>query len=179
VKAGLAAGVIYGAMVGLLHLGTLEACSSAQIAYIAQQLIHQNPPSNESASQMFSTDVLYFPMVYGIWGLIYGVLYGAVFAAIYYRLPGSNSKKKGMVLGIPVFLIGVFAGPAFFLYACSPSFLPLISLVLGLPASFFFGYVLGMFYDSFGRLAMEQRQERESEKLGRSSNSDLHCSFNY
>lgn len=172
-KAGLAAGVIYGGMVGLLHLGTLEACSSTQIAYISQQLLRQNPPSNQSAASMFTTDVLYFPMVYGIWGLIYGVIYGAVFALIYFKLPGSTSKKKGMALGVPVFLIGVFAGPAFVLYDCSPSFIPWISIGLGLPASFVFGYVLGMFYDSFGRLAAEQKMEREKEKLGVSDRSKL------
>ena len=172
-KAGLAAGVVYGAMVGLLHLGTLEACSSTQISIIAKELLQQNPPSNASASGMFSTDVLYFPMVYGIWGLIYGVIYGAVFAAIYLRLPGSNSKRKGMTLGVPVFLIGLVAGPAYFYYTCSPSYLPLISIGLGLPASFLFGYVLGLFYDSFGRLAIEERNERNKEKLGLSDRSKL------
>jgi len=150
--------------VGLLHLGTLEACSATQISYISQHLLSQNPPSNASASSMFSTDVLYFPMVYGIWGLIYGVIYGAVFAALYFKLPGSGSKRKGMSLGIPVFLIGVFAGPAFFLYNCSPSYLPWISIGLGLPASFLFGYVLGLFYDSFGRLALEEKTETEKMK---------------
>lgn len=152
-------------MVGLLHLGTLEACSAAQISYIQHQLVTQNAPSNESAANMFGTDVLYFPMVYGIWGLIYGVIYGIVFAALYLKLPGSSSKKKGMSLGIPVFLIGVFAGPAYVYYQCSPSFLPLISLGLGLPASFVFGYFLGLFYDSFGRLAAEEKQK---VKLGSS-----------
>jgi hypothetical protein len=170
VKAGLAAGVIYGGLVGLLHLGTLEACSSAQISYISHQLILQNPPTNETASAMFGTDVLYFPMVYGVWGLIYGVLYGLLFSIIYFRLPGSTSKKKGMALGIPVFLIGVFAGPAYVLYACSPSFLSWISMGMGLPISFLFGYFLGLFYDSFGRLALEQKKD---VKLGNSDRSNL------
>ena len=164
-KAGLAAGVIYGAMVGLLHLGTLEACSSAQISYISQQLIKLNAPSNVTASAQFATDVIYFPMVYGLWALVYGVFYGAFFSIIYLRLPGSSSKKKAMVLGIPVFLIGVFAGPAvFFVYQCSSSFIPLISQVAALPVSFAFGYVLGLFYDSFGRLSNE---EKENEKMDR------------
>ena len=164
-KAGLAAGVVYGGMVALLHIGTLEACSATQITYIQQQLQQLGAPTNETASQMFSTDVLYFPMIYGIWGLVYGVVYGAVYAAIYSKLPGSNSKLKGMSLGIPVFLIGVFAGPMDYLaYHCSPTFVPVISLALGVPASFLFGYVLGVFYDSFGRLALEQKQEEEKER---------------
>ncbi|HXQ92463.1 MAG TPA: hypothetical protein VN739_05605 [Nitrososphaerales archaeon] len=162
-KAGLAAGVVYGAMVGLLHLGTLEACSSSQISYIAQQLIKLNAPTNVTASDQFATDVIYFPMVYGLWALIYGVFYGAFFSVLYLKLPGSNSKKKAMVLGIPVFLIGIFAGPAvFFVYQCGPSFIPLISQLAALPVSFAFGYVLGLFYDSFGRLAEE---EKGNEKM--------------
>ncbi len=166
---------MYGGLVGLLHLGTLEACSAAQISYISHVLLQQNPPTNETASSMFGTDVLYFPMVYGIWGLIYGVLYGVVFSVIYFKLPGSTSRKKGMVLGIPVFFIGVFAGPAYVLYQCSPSFLPTISLGLGLPISFLYGYFLGLFYDSFGRLALEQK---ENIKLGNTDRSKLLIIFN-
>ncbi len=173
-KAGLAAGVVYGAMVGLLHLGTLEACSSAQISFIAGQLLKLNAPTNETATAMFGTDVLYFPMIYGIWGLIYGVLFGVVFAKLYNRLPGDTSKRKGMVLGVPVFLIGLFAGPAsYYVINCSPAFIPYISQALALPASFGFCYILGMFYDSFGRLEIEQREEREKEKLGLSGRSNL------
>jgi hypothetical protein len=164
-KAGLAAGVIYGAMVGLLHLGTLEACSATQISFIAHQLQNQNPPSNASATSLFSTDVIYFPMIYGLWSLVYGVVYGLVFAVLYFKLPGINSKKKGMVLGIPVFLIGAFLGPAAFNYACSPSFVPYIALAAGLPASFAFGYVLGLFYDSFGRLALEEKQSEVKKRI--------------
>lgn len=159
---------------GLLHVGTLEACSATQIGYISQQLLRLNAPTNETATQMFSTDVLYFPMIYGIWGLVYGVIYGAVYGMIYHRLPGSNSKRKGMSLGLPVFLIGVFAGPMdYFLYHCSPSFIPIVSLGLGLPVSILFGYFLGLFYDSFGRLAEE---DREKENAGAGSPAQLRVS---
>ena len=79
-----------------------------------------------------------------------------------------------MVLGVPVFLIGLFAGPAsLYVINCSPSFIPYISQALSLPASIGFGYILGMFYDSFGRLAIEQREEREKEKAGLSGRSNL------
>jgi hypothetical protein len=173
-KAGLAAGVVYGAMVGLLHLGTLEACSSTQISFISQELLKLNAPTNETASGMFATDVLYFPMIYGLWGLIYGVLYGAFFAKFYDHLPGGTSKTKGMVLGVPVFFIGLFAGPAsLYVINCSPAFIPYLSQALSLPASIGFGYILGMFYDSFGRLAIEQKEEREKEKAKLSGQSNL------
>jgi len=167
-KAGLAAGVIYGGLVGLLHIGTLEACSASQISYISQQLLRLSSPTNETAAQMFGTDVLYFPMIYGIWGLVYGVIYGAVYASLYSHLPGSNSKLKGMSLTIPVLLIGLFAGPMDYLaYLCSPSYVPLISVFLGVPVCLVFGYFLGLFYDSFGRLALEEKENLKTDSARR------------
>jgi len=167
-KAGLAAGVVYGALVGVLHIGTLEACSASQISYISQQLLKLNAPSNETATQMFGTEVLYFPMIYGIWGLIYGVLYGALYASLYTRLPGSNSKMKGLSLAIPVFLIGVFAGPMDYLaYHCSPGYVPIVSVLIGVPVCFVFGYFLGLFYDSFGRLALEEKEQQKTDAARR------------
>ncbi|MGH2639903.1 MAG: hypothetical protein ACRDF4_11600 [Rhabdochlamydiaceae bacterium] len=158
-KAGLAAGVIYGVMVGMLHFGTLEACRDTQIQYIQSQLILQNPPTNATAQDLFATDLIYFPMVYGIWGLVYGVIYGAVFALVYLRLPGSSSKRKAMILVAPIFVIGIIAGPAFFAYQCNPGYIPYVALGAGLPVSAAFGYVLGVFYDSFGRLRKEEEEE--------------------
>jgi hypothetical protein len=158
-KAGLAAGVIYGLMVGMLHFGVLEACRTTQLQYIATQIVRQN--INATASDLFATDLVYYPMIYGLWSLVYGVIYGAAFALIYLRLPGSSSKRKGVILSIPVFFIGLFAGPAFFGYQCAPDYFPYVFQVAGFPVAVAFGYILGVFYDSFGRLAKEQREEAE------------------
>ena len=163
-KAGLAAGVIYGLLVGLLHLSTLELCSQNQVQFIATQLLKQPPGGNVTAQDLFATDLVYFPMIFGIVALIYGVVYGVIFSFLYGRIPGSSSKRKGMVFALPVFVIGIFAGPAAFSYDCSPSFVPLLSLAAGLPVSLAFGYVLGVFFDSFGRLAQEQREEEERRR---------------
>lgn len=148
-------------MIGLVHLTTLEACSQTQIQYIAYQLSHQPSPVNATADELFATDIVYYPMIYGIWSLVYGVVYGAFFALAYRKLPGSTSKAKGVILGLPVFLIGLFAGPAFFSYQCNPSYIPDISLAAGLPISLAFGYILGVFYDSFGRLHKEESEAKE------------------
>lgn len=160
-KAGLAAGVIYGLMIGLLHLTTLAGCSSAQIAIISQKLVSQQ--SNASATAIFyDFDVVYYPMVYGIWALVYGVVYGVVFSAIYRRLPGSNSKSKGVVLGGLVFVIDAVVGPGFFvLYSCNNSIFPYITFAASVPATLLFGYLLGTFYDWFGRLEKEETEERK------------------
>ena len=164
-KAGLAAGVVYALMVGMLHFGALEACKTTQLQYIATQIAKQN--INATADDLFATDAIYYPMIYGLWSLVYGVIYGAVFALIYLRLPGGSSKRKGMILSIPVFIIGLFAGPAFFGYQCVPSYIPYIFQVAGFPVAIAFGYILGVFYDSFGRLAVEQKEEAEDAKKGK------------
>jgi hypothetical protein len=168
-KAGLAAGVIYGAMVGLLHLGTLEACSATQLSFIESELLKQIPPTNATAADLFATDIIYYPMIYGLWSLVYGVIYGAVFAAIYLKLPGSNSKRKGMMLAPAVFVIGAFLGPAAFNYSCSPAFVPYVALSAGLPVAIVFGYVLGLFYDSFGRLSIEEKENEVKRRASQSS----------
>jgi hypothetical protein len=156
-KAGLAAGVIYAAIIGLMSLTTFLGCSSAQIAYIAAQ-----HPSNVSASEIFyGTDIIYYPMVYAVLTLIFGLIFGLIFALVYSKLPGSTSKFKGSVLGVAVFLAVAFIGPGFFEeYACGGSAFPYLILGLSVPAAILFGYLLGSFYDSFGRLEREETEQR-------------------
>ena len=159
-KGGLAAGAIYAAIIGLLHLTTLLGCSASQIAYIAARV---PPSSNTSAAEIFyGTDIIYFPMVYGVLTLIFGVIFGLVFGFVYSRIPGSTSKAKGLIFGIAVFVIMVFVGPSFFEeYTCGSSLLPYLSFALGVPSALVFGYLLGSFYDSFGRLETEETEERK------------------
>ena len=168
-KAGLAAGVIYGLVVGMLHFGTLEACRATQLQFIQAQIDSLGSSINYTATQLFATDVIYYPIIYGLWSLIYGVIFGALFAWGYSRLPGSTSKSKGLILSIPVFLVGIFAGPAFFGYQCNPEYLPFLFLAAGLPVAVVFGYVLGVFYDSFGRLAIEEKENSRKRVNNRSS----------
>jgi hypothetical protein len=159
-KAGLAAGAIYAAMIGLLHLSTLLGCSSAQISFIAQRI---PASSNVTATEIFyGTDIIYYPMVYGVSTLIIGVVFGAIFGFLYSRLPGSSSRLKGLGLGVAVFLIVAFVGPGFLLtYSCGGSLFPYLTFALTVPAALVFGYLLGSFYDAFGRLEREETEERK------------------
>ena len=75
----------------------LEVCSPTTLQSIGERLSQLSPPSNVTAEELFSTDTVYFPMINGIWALLYGVAFGPLFAAVYPHLPGSNSKRKGMV----------------------------------------------------------------------------------
>lgn len=158
-KAGLAAGVIYGLLIGVLHLGFQTECSADQIQYITQQLALRNLSGNVTAQQIFSTDLVVLPIYWGIGSLILGIAYGVVFSLAYKYIPGVNSKRKGLTLSVPVFLLGYLFGVSGYGIACTPSYLSYLPLAISLPISLVFGYVLGIFYDSFGRLSNEEKAE--------------------
>ena len=127
-KGGLAAGAIYGLMIGLLHLFTLEGCESYILVFISGRLASLVPPSNASAIDLFQTDLVYNPMVYGIWALIYGVIFGLVFGLAINKIPGSSARKKGVFLGLFLFVADFLVGPGFFIaYACGTSVIPYLA----------------------------------------------------
>ncbi len=158
-KAGLAASTIYGALIGVQHFGLLEACRNTQLQFISQQLTSNQ---NETANNLFATDLVYFPINWGIRALIAGVVYGAAFSVLYRRLPGRNSKQKGMFMGIPVFLIGIFLDLSGLEVNCSPYLISISAMIVSVPISVVFGYLLGKFYDSFGSLEIEEKISLES-----------------
>ncbi|MCL5067698.1 MAG: hypothetical protein M1368_05015 [Thaumarchaeota archaeon] len=155
-KAGLAAGVIYGLLIGILHLSFQAACSADQLAYISQQIALRNL-QNVTAQEIYSADLVALPIYWGLGALILGVIYGITFGSIYSSIPGRDSRKKGLAISIPVFLIGFVMGLPGYGIACTPNFLSFLPLILSVPISFAFGYILGIFYDSFGRLVKEER----------------------
>ena len=164
-KAGLAAGVIYGFLIGISHFSYLEVCSSTQLQYIAERIIELH--SSGTAQAVFSTDLIDIPIYWGIGSLVLGVIYGVAYSLLYRRLPGPDSRSKGLSMGVIVFILGYLLGTSGFEIACSPAYFPYIALALSLPISLLFGYVLGIFYDSFGRLAEERAREIEEEKKGK------------
>jgi hypothetical protein len=161
-KGGLAAGLVFGLMIGLLHLGTLAGCSSAQLGYINHQLLVTG--QNATANAIYSFDLVYYPMVNGLFAFVLAVILAVGYGALYLRIPGKDSKRKGEVWALPVFVVALVAGPAYIPYECDPSFIPYIATFAAIPATVIFGYLLGVFYDAFGRLAIEQREELEAAK---------------
>jgi hypothetical protein len=163
-KGGVSAGVLYGLMIGVLHLATLAGCSSAQIRAIAAS--PSLAGSGQSASSLFySTDIVYYPMVLGLWAFVYGVIFGAAFAFAYRKLPGVSSNRKGLTIGAAMFFVDAFLGPGYLLeYSCGGGLLggllPYFTFALSVPAALVFGYLLGAFYDDFGRLEVEETEER-------------------
>ena len=166
-KAGLAAGVVYGLMIGILHVSFQAACSTDQLAYITQQIATRNL-QNVTAQEIYSTDLIMLPIYWGLGALILGVLYGVTFGLLYTAIPGISSQKKGIFLGIAVFAIGFLMGLPGYGIACTPDFMSFLPLLLSVPISLAFGYLLGVFYDSFGRLAKEQREEERNRSAANS-----------
>ncbi|MGI0078407.1 MAG: hypothetical protein ACRECH_02175 [Nitrososphaerales archaeon] len=185
IKAGLAAGVVYAALIGLLHTGFLTICAPYQIAYIQSQTAGLNPTTVittslttitttvtfPSAQDIFNTDLVVFSLDWAVGALVAGVIYGAIFGAFYERLPGSTSKKKGLYLSIFVFILGIVLGLSGWELGCSPDYYHAIPVLASVPISAAFGYLLGMLYDSFGAVEREEQEiakrkeaEREDEK---------------
>ncbi len=162
-KGGLAAGLIFGFLIGILHLGTLAACSSSQLGYIHNRLATLGE-TNQSASTIFSFDLVYYPMVNGLTGFVLAEILAVGFGALYLKLPGRDSKRKGEVWAIPVYVVALIVGPAYIPYQCSPVFIPYLATIACFPAAVVFGYLLGVFYDAFGRLAVEQKEELEAAR---------------
>lgn len=153
-------------MIGLLHLATLLGCSNTQIQYIAHS---PQLPANATATDYFyGFDIVYYPMIYGVTALVIAVIFGVIFAYTYRRLPGIRSSTKGVSLGVGLFLFVAFAGPGYFTdYSCTAGpvpYIPYVTFVLSVPVALTFGYLLGSFYDSFGKLEVEETEERRKMK---------------
>ncbi len=171
-KAGLAAGVVYAVMIGLLHTGFFEVCSSYQMSFIQTQLANMNTTSVittgtqtlvstitlPSASDVFNTDLVVFSLDWAIGALILGLVYGGVYGVAYERLIGLTSKQKGLFMSIPVFLLGIVLGLSGWEIGCSPDYLHVIPVIASLPISISYGYLLGMLYDSFVAVEREERE---------------------
>ena len=181
IKAGLAAGVVYAVLIGLLHTSFLEICSPFQIAHIQQVIATMNSTtvitngtsvvttttSFPSAQDIFGTDLVVFSLDWAVGALAAGVIYGAVFGLMYERLPGSTSKRKGLYLSIFVFILGIVLGLSGWELGCSPDYYHVVPVIASAPISAAFGYLLGMLYDSFGAVEQEDREmakQKEAER---------------
>jgi len=107
-------------------------------------------------------------MIYGIIAFLIALVFGVTFAFAYKRLPGMKSATKGVTIGAFLFVFVALAGPGYFTdYSCSAGpfpFTPYATFILSVPVALFFGFLLGSFYDSFGRLEVEETEERRKMK---------------
>jgi len=102
--------------------------------------------------------------------MIMGVIYGAAFSFIYEYLPGHNSRQKGIFLGFPVFVIGIFFYLSGLEVSCRPELISVFGMAVSLPISLAFGYILGMFFDSFASLEIEDKEESKRRANNEKSN---------
>lgn len=180
IKAGLAAGVVYALLIGLLHTGFLSLCSSYQISFIQTQIANINPTTMittnsstittttaiPSAQDIFNTDLVVLSLDWAVGALIAGVLYGAVFGILWERIPGATSRRKGLFLSAFVFLLGIVFGLSGWELGCSPDYYHFFPVAASIPISAAYGYLLGLLYDSFGEVEIEEAEiakQKESE----------------
>ena len=80
-----------------------------------------------------------------IGGIIEGIIIGVIFSALYDRLPGKTSIIKGIIMGLIFWVIfGLLLGVVLYGF-----FAPLYGLEF-VTEVFFFGILLGVFWDMFG-----------------------------
>ncbi len=180
-KAGLAAGVVYAVMIGLLHTGFFELCGSYQMSYIQTQLANMNITTAittgtqtlittitlPSASDIFNTDLVVFSLDWAVGAMVVGVIYGGVYGGAYEHLPGLTSKKKGVFMSIVVFVLGIALGLSGWEIGCSPDYYHVIPVFTSLPISVVYGYLLGILYDSFSEVEKEERAIARQKDEGR------------
>jgi hypothetical protein len=152
-KAGVVAGLIYGILSGIAGLIYLIVMKDDVISKISASLPSNVPITAEQV----------YPLALGmsipssvIWGLIFGAIFGIFFAVIHEEWIGKNSRIKGLTLTLVILVllaIGDILAPgnaAAGIFLIQMNWLPAAVLT----SIFFlvFGYLLGMFFDRFGRI---------------------------
>ncbi|MBN2042650.1 MAG: hypothetical protein JW754_02490 [Candidatus Aenigmarchaeota archaeon] len=152
-KAGAVAGVIYGfltAIAGIVYMVMMkeEVITTIRTALSAYGNL---PITAEDLYPMSLAGAIPGGLING---LIVGIILAFVFAIIYNELIGKNSMIKGVCFSVLILIgigIGEMAAPGISagLILLNSRFLP--SLALGVIFFLAYGYLLGMFYDRFGK----------------------------
>ncbi len=130
-KAGAVSGVIYGA-----------------VGEVIKSII---------ASLSWGYGIHYYVFFSAIWGAIYGlilgIIVGLIFAVAYKSLPGTTSMVKGIIISIFSWLIVSFLFQYIINYRRSYfSEYYQRAIMVDLIFFIFFGFLLGIFWDKFGKL---------------------------
>ncbi|UCD13347.1 MAG: zinc ribbon domain-containing protein [Thermoplasmatales archaeon] len=130
-KAGAVAGVIYGA-----------------VGEVIKQIVYSLSWGDRIYYYVF------FSAIPGaIYGLILGIIIGLIFAVAYKSLPGTTSIVKGLIISIFSWLIFSFLFQYIIIYYrfyFSERYQ--ITIIADLILFIFFGFLLGVFWDKFGKL---------------------------
>ncbi len=152
-KTGLASGVIHGILQGVISLLTFVIYRE-QIIETIRNSIPSNVNIPFTVEQLADMGMMFAIPGSIIGGMIAGVIVCFIFSFMYHELLGKNSKVKGIFL-CALLLVGVIFGEFVYPGVVGGIFLLNTRYLLLLPASFafflVFGYVMGMFYDKFGK----------------------------
>jgi hypothetical protein len=137
-KAGLVAGIAYGAVLGVVSYFTLLSIKSTVIASITKSL-----PANSqfTPDQLFNIAVLVAPVFVVIFGLVGGLIL---------RIPGGTAMIKGIIFGVALWVLVSVLGGVGDLGNYGVEYY-LANIGAGLLGALIFGVLLGYFYGRFSK----------------------------
>jgi len=144
-KAGLVAGVGYGAVLGIVSYFTLLSIKSTVITTITKSLPANSPFTPD---QIFGIALLVAPVFVVIFGLVGGLILGAIYGKVLERIPGGTPMIKGIIFGAVLWLIVSVLGGLGDLSNYGAEYY-LANIGAGLLGALVFGVLLGYFYTRF------------------------------
>ena len=146
-KAGLIAGIAYGAIIGVVSYFTLLSIKSTVITSIAKSL-----PSNTpfTPDQLFNIALIVTPIFVVIAGLVGGLILGAIYGKLLERIPGGTTMIKGIIFGVALWVLVSVLGGLGDLSSYGLEYY-LANLGAGLLGALVFGVLLGYFYGRFSK----------------------------
>ena len=144
-KAGLVAGIAYGAVLAVTSYFALISMKSAVIADLTSSL-----PSNSpfTPDQLFNIALYLAPVVVVIAGIIGGLILGAIYGKLIERIPGGSPIIKGIIFGAVLwFLVSVLGGIGDLGQYGVEYYVANVGA--GLVGALIFGVLLGYFYGRF------------------------------
>ena len=146
-KAGLVAGIAYGAVLGVVSYFTLLSIKSTVIASITKSL-----PANSqfTPDQLFNIAVLVAPVFVVIFGLVGGLILGAIYGKLLERIPGGTAMIKGIIFGVALWVLVSVLGGVGDLGNYGVEYY-LANIGAGLLGALIFGVLFGYFYGRFSK----------------------------
>lgn len=149
-KAGIVAGIFYAILSAILGAIVIFIFKETIMEYAEEALINVGITGTDVESLL----VFIFPaMIFGIiiGGIIFGLIFGLIYAALYNSLPGSTSVAKAIILSIIAWLIFSVGLGYSNIASFGIAYYVIGSIVIGIITWIIWGYLLGRFWDRFGK----------------------------
>jgi hypothetical protein len=145
-KAGLVAGIAYGAIIGVASYFTLLSIKSTVIASITKSLPANN--TQFTPDQLYNIALIVAPIFVVIFGLVGGLILGAIYGKLLERIPGGTAMVKGVIFGVALWVLVSVVGGLGNRGTYGTEYY-LANIGAGLLGALVFGVLLGYFYGRF------------------------------